>query len=54
MVLLVSKLYIVNFKKGEIMENETIPTCHECGVNVFPEDDNICDKCLELSHVGEE
>ena len=25
------------------------PKCHGCGVVVFPEDDNCCDRCLELS-----
>tara|TARA_R100000781_G_scaffold105657_1_gene69486 strand:- start:254 stop:508 length:255 start_codon:yes stop_codon:yes gene_type:complete len=28
---------------------ETTPRCHGCGVAVFPEDDNCCDRCLELS-----
>ena len=30
-------------------ESEIKPKCHGCGVVVFPEDDNCCDRCLELS-----
>jgi len=30
-------------------ESEVKPKCNLCGVVVFPEDDNCCDRCLELS-----
>jgi hypothetical protein len=40
--------------KIETIENETksenTPKCYGCGVVVFPEDDNCCDKCLEASY----
>ena len=29
------------------------PKCHGCGVVVFPEDDNCCDRCLESQHMEE-
>jgi|TARA_R110000824_G_C14712113_1_gene623994 hypothetical protein len=29
------------------------PKCHGCGVFVFPEDDNCCDRCLESQHMEE-
>ena len=30
-------------------ESEVKSKCNRCGVVVFPEDDNCCDRCLELS-----
>ena len=36
-------------QKYENEKTETTPRCYGCGVAVFPEDDNCCDKCLELS-----
>jgi hypothetical protein len=40
---------LVSLKIYEPNENDK-PKCHGCGVVVFPEDDNCCDRCLELSY----